>query len=127
MVKLKDLLNEIRSKPLTVYHGTDSEFKEFDLNKSTQGIIWFTSNKNKILSNEVGAQGKGYIITAKVTINKPAGWYEYEKLGLGQIEDAGFDGVILKDTDDQFDCFVFSPKQIKIVKSEKIPERQFPI
>ena len=124
MIKLKDLLNEIQSKPLTVYHGTNSEFKKFDLNKSTQGIIWFTSNKNKILSNEAGAQGKGFIITAEVTINNPAGWDEYDKLGLGQIKGAGFDGVILKDTDGQFDCFVFSPKQIKIIASEKIPERQ---
>jgi hypothetical protein len=120
MIKLKDLLKEVQSKPLTVYHGTSSEFKKFDLKKTTQGIIWFTSDKNKILSNEAGAQGKGYIITAEVSINNPAGWDEYDKLGLGQIKGNGFDGVILKDADGQFDCFVFSPKQIKIIKSEKI-------
>lgn len=124
MIKLKDLLNEIQSKPLTVYHGTGSKFKKFDLKKTTQGIIWFTSDKNKILSNEAGAQGKGYLITAEVAINNPAGWDEYDKLGLGQIKGNGFDGVILKDADGQFDCFVFSPRQIKIIKSEKIPDHQ---
>jgi hypothetical protein len=124
MIKLKDLLNEIQSKPLTVYHGTGSKFKKFDLKKTTQGIIWFTSDKNKILSNDAGAQGKGYLITAEVAINNPAGWDEYDKLGLGQIKGNGFDGVILKDADGQFDCFVFSPRQIKIIKSEKIPDHQ---
>lgn len=120
MIKLKDLLIEAQAKPLIVYHGTDADFKKFDLNKSTQGIIWFTSDKNKILANETGAQGTGFIITAEVTINNPAGWDEYDKLGLGQIKGAGFDGVILRDSDGQFDCFVFSPRQIKILKSEKI-------
>ena len=120
MIKLKDLLNEVQKKPLNVYHGTGTDFKKFDLNKSTQDIIWFTSNKDKILKNEAGAQGKGYVLTAKVTINNPAGWDEYDKIGLGQIKGAGFDGVILRDSDGQFDCFVFSPKQIKILKSEKI-------
>lgn len=117
--KLKDLLNEAQRPPLVVYHGTDTDFKKFDLNKSTQGIIWFTSDKNKILANEAGAQGKGYVLTAEVTINNPAGWDEYEKLMLGQIKGNGFDGVILPEGE-QFDCFVFSPRQVKILKSEKI-------
>lgn len=119
MIKLKNLLFENVS-PLLVYHGTNSFFNKFSLKKSTQGIIWFTSDKQKILNKEVGASGYGILITAEVTINNPAGWNEYEKFLLGQLKGMGHDGVILKNKDESFDCFVFSPSQIKIIKKEKI-------
>ena len=109
------------NKKLLVYHGTSSKFNKFDLKKSTQGIIWFTSDKDKIIGGEAGAQGKGYIITAEVNINNPVGWEEYNKLGLWEIKRDGYDGVILPDGNgSNFDCFVFDPKQIKIIKTEKI-------
>lgn len=108
------------AKKYTVYHGTSSKFNKFDLNKSTQGIIWFTSDKDKILKGEAGAQGKGYIITAEVDIKNPAGWKEYDKLGLFQLE-REYDGVILPSGDGgEFDCFVFDPNQVKIIKTEKV-------
>lgn len=120
MIKLKSLLLEQENEPLIVYHGTDAKFNKFSLKKSTMGIIWFTSDKQKIIDQEVGAQGKGYIITAKVTINKPAGWDEHEKYMLAQLISMGYDGVILPDPDGSFNCFVFSPSQIKITKVEKV-------
>lgn len=119
MIKLKSLLTENTSK-LIVYHGTGTDFRKFSISKSTQGIIWFTSNKQKIINKEVGANGHGFLITAEVTINNPAGWNEYDKYLLVQLKQMGYDGVILKDKDGQFDCFVFSPNQIKILKKEKI-------
>lgn len=120
MIKLKSLLFEaVEKPPLTVYHGTDKKFRAFTLNRSTQGIIWFTSDKDKIKKNEAGAAGKGYIITANVTINNPAGWAEYDKLLLQQLQSQGYDGAILPSRDGQFDCFVFSPKQVKILDIEK--------
>ena len=120
MIKLKDLIIESTNVPMTVYHGTGFKFNKFDLNKAAQGIIWFTSDKNKILSKETGAGTHGYIITANVTINNPAGWNEYEKYMLFQLKHMGYDGVILRDDDNTFDCFVFSTSQIKIIKNEKI-------
>jgi hypothetical protein len=119
MIKLKTLLLENNS-PLIVYHGTDTRFRKFSLRKSAQGIIWFTSDKNKIIAGEVGASGRGYIVTAQVTINNPAGWKEYDKLMLGQLKGMGYDGVILPEKSGQFDCFVFSPSQTKILGIEKI-------
>ena len=120
-VKLKKVnIIETKGNKYIVYHGTGEKFTKFDLKKATQGIIWFTSNKQEIISGEVGAQGKGYIITAEVTINNPAGWDEYDKLGLGQLESAGYDGVILKNNDTDYNCFVFSPKQVKIINIEKM-------
>ena len=119
MIKLKDLLFENATKPLTVYHGTGKSFRRFDLNKTTQGIIWFTSNKNNILSGDVGAESSGYVLTCEVTIHKPAGWTEYDKYALYELESMGYDGAILTESDG-FDCFVFDPNQVKILKTEKV-------
>jgi putative nucleotidyltransferase with HDIG domain len=116
---ISELLDQpIEGGKFIAYHGTDIKFRKFSLKKSTQGIIWLTSNKEKIKSREVGASGKGYIVTAEVTINNPAGWSEYDKLGLGELQRDGFDGAVLKDSDNEFTCFVFNPSQIKILKVE---------
>lgn len=115
--------NKIKiAKKMIVYHGTDSKFKKFDRDRSTQGLIWFTSDKNEILKEEVGAQGKGYIITAEVTIDNPAGWAEYDKMGLFELE-REFDGAILPNkNDNEFYCFIFDPKQAKILNIEKVED-----
>ena len=42
-----------------------------------------------------------------------AGWDEYNKLGLGQIKDRGYDGVKLDD-----DYIIFEPTQIKCITSK---------
>ena len=103
------------------YHGTGIKFRRFNLKYSTQGIIWFSSDKQTILDGNAGAQGRGFIITAEVSIERPAGWDEYDKKGLGELRQAGYDGVVLKDSNEsRFDCFVFSTKQIKIKKIEKV-------
>lgn len=119
MIKLKSLILENSSK-LIVYHGTGVNFRKFDIRKSTQGIIWFTSDIEKIKNKEAGANGHGFLITAEVSINNPAGWNEYDKYGLFELKHMGYDGAILKDPDGQFDCFVFSANQIRILKKEKI-------
>lgn len=119
MIKLKSLLSENNKGKLTVFHGTRAPFKTFNIKNSTQGIIWFTSNKDKIINGDAGANGKGYIITANVTINNPAGWDEYDKYSLGELKRDNYDGAILPDGNGGFDCFVFSNKQIKILGIEK--------
>ena len=118
-LSLLKIVQEIIHSPITAYHGTDSKFKSFNFKKALQKIIWFTSDKKKITDGELGAAGHGYIITAKVTINNPAGWDEYDKYSLDELEHLGFDGAILLNPDKSFDCFVFSPKQIKIIKNEQ--------
>jgi len=119
MIKLKDILFENKSKKLVVYHGTGKKFKKFDLKKTTQGIIWFTSNKNKILNGDIGAESSGYILTCEITINNPAGWEEYDKYALYQLESMGYDGAILPDSEG-YDCFVFDSNKVKILNIEKI-------
>lgn len=120
MIKLKRLLAEETQK-IIGYHGTGIRFQKFNLKYSTQGIIWFTSNKQEILDGNVGAQGKGFIITAEIAITNPAGWDEYHKKSIGELIRDGYDGVILDNTESQDkDYFVWDTKQIKILKTEKV-------
>ena len=50
---VKSLTESVTSVPksMTVYHGTGLKFRKFNLKYSTQGIVWFTSDKNKILNS----------------------------------------------------------------------------
>jgi len=108
----------VADKP--VFHGTSETFSRFSLKKSTQGIIWFTSDKASIEEGESGAQGIEQILELKVDLRNPAGWKEYDNLGLGELRQRGYDGAILPRGDDgHFDGFVFDPKQIKIIRREK--------
>jgi GNAT superfamily N-acetyltransferase len=100
-------------KPLVVYHGTNKKFDRFNLKNAAQPIIWFSSDKNKIERGEAGAAGTSRIVPAYLSIKKMAGWNEYEKYGLGQLYEMGYDGAKLDD-----DYFVFSSKQIKILKNK---------
>lgn len=111
-VSIKGTLTE---NEYIVYHGTNNEFTKFNLDKSTQGIIWFTDSIESIQKGEHGGQGSKYIMKRKITINNPAGWDEYEKYGIGQLKGLGYDGVILSHGDYN-DYIVFSPKQIRVIK-----------
>ena len=102
---------QLNEKTYKVYHGTNQKFSNFNFKNATQGIVWFTDSPESIQKGEHGGQGSKIIMTRYITINKPAGWDEYEKYGLGQLEDMGYDGVILSQGD-KTDYFVFSPKSI---------------
>jgi hypothetical protein len=104
--------------PIVVYHGTSKKFSKFNIKKSVQPIIWFTSNKSAIEAGEVGAAGSGHIMELYASIQNPAGWAEYEKYGLGQLKGLGYDGAILKSGDGHFDGFVFESSQLKSVKNK---------
>lgn len=105
-------------QPLMVHHGTGKKFRKFNIKKSVQPIIWFTSSKGSIEAGEVGAAGHGHIMDLYISMQNPAGWNEYEKYGLGQLESMGYDGAILPDPDGKFDGFVFNPNQIKSVYND---------
>lgn len=100
-------------KPLTVYHGSNEVIDEFDPNKSAQGVFWFSENKDKILKGESGAASTKYVEPYNLKAKNLAGWDEYEKLGLGQIRDLGYDGIKLDD-----DYVIFEPNQIKSIHNK---------
>ena len=96
------------SKSFVAYHGTNAIFTRFDSKKTAQGIIWFSTDRDRIIRGEAGAQGLGRILKVRVTIKKPAGWDEYQKLSLGELR-RDYDGVVLKEEDeDYFDGVCFS-------------------
>lgn len=102
-----------------VYHGTGERFRRF--RKGTQGIIWFTSDRDRILRKDVGAQGHGYIVSLYVDIRNPADWKQYDQLLLAQFKGMKLDGAILPyDGGRQFDGFVFDPAQTKIVSVDPV-------
>lgn len=103
-----------------VYHGTGVNFRKFNLKKTTQGLFWFTDNKESILAKEVGAQTNGFIYKCEIEINKPCGWAEYDKLVQGQIAKL-YDGIILPDG--EFNTYVvWDPSKIKILEKQKLTE-----
>lgn len=102
---------DAEGNPLKVYHGTRANFNQFDLDYCAMGIIWFSSNLNTILSGESGACGTSFIKEAYLSIKNPAGWNEYERLGIGELKGEGYDGIILDDN-----YVVFDPSQIKVLK-----------
>lgn len=102
-----------QGRPLVVYHGTDDQFNEVDMYKGAQGVFWFTSDKQKIINGESGAQGTGKIMELYVKIDNPADYEKYDNLLIDQYESENLDGAILKDPDGSFDGFVIKENQIK--------------
>jgi hypothetical protein len=110
-IKAYKAIKSLQESTYKVYHGTNEKFSNFNFKRATQGIVWFTDSIDSIQKGEHGGQGSKYIMTRYITINNPAGWEEYEKYGLGQLQDMGYDGVILPQGN-KTDYFVFSPKSI---------------
>ena len=104
---------DAQGDPVVLYHGTNARFSSFDLQKTTQGVIWATSDRSKIERGEAGAQGAGHIMALYASIKHPAGWAEYDQKSLGELQRDGYDGVVLPDPDGTFDVIAFAPAQFK--------------
>jgi len=113
LVSVKNM-NETTQK-IKAYHGSPVPITRFDKNFSAQGVFWFSEDKDKILRGDSGASSVKYIMEVILKVTKTAGWDEYDKLGLGQIEDMGYDSILLDD-----DWIIFKNKNIKIVKTEEV-------
>jgi hypothetical protein len=94
--------------------GVNSKFSKFDLTKTVDNTIWFTSSVDSIRRGESGASGNKYILKCEITISNPAGWDIYDKYSLEEIQNMGYDGIILPD-DGNTNYVVFSESQVKIL------------
>ena len=117
-MNIKQLINEeiqsyMNEETYKVYHGTNQQFDRFDMNRATQGIIWFTDSIESIKNQDHGGLGNKYIMTRYITINNPAGWDLYDKYSLGEIYNMGYDGIILPDGPNVNNYIVFSTKNIR--------------
>ena len=104
----------IEKEILTVYHGSNKPIQKFDKQYSAQGVFWFSEDKEKIQRGESGAVSSKYIITAEITVNKTAGWEEYDKFFLQELKHQGYDSIHLDD-----DWVVFDSKNIKVTDVEE--------
>ena len=104
----------------TVYHQTDKTFEKFDFDKSADGTVWFTGDKEVFkdpTSAAAASAGKGKILTANVELKKVAGWDEIDKYSIGELIQKGYDGAVLDG-----DLQVFTESAIKSVKEEIEPK-----
>ena len=102
------------SQQIIAYHGSKLPVLQFD----TRGIIWFSEDKDKILNGDAGAGYPNYLITVELNVKNTAGYDEYEKYFLDQLEQEGYDSVYFEN-----DWIIFSPDSIKILSTEKINKK----
>jgi hypothetical protein len=115
-------------KTTSIFHGTTSEIAKeieangFDVEKGADGTMWFTSNKSKIESGEVGASVKGGIVerTIDESTLKLGGYDEQDKYSTGELINMGYDGLKLVD-DGEITYQIFEPNKLgkKIKQSLK--------
>lgn len=116
-MKLVEIYNSLLTEnKYTVYHGSDTIFRNFNLKQTAQGIAWFSESVEDITSGNAGADSSKHIMEFQITLNNPAGWDEYEKYGIGQLKDMKYDGVILKEPGHPANYIVFDKKNIKFRK-----------
>ena len=97
-----------------VYHSTNANFTEFDPDTSIGGLHWFSNSLDDVKGGNVGAEGGKIIKEAELNLKNPAGWDEYDRLGIGQLIDEGYDGLKLPDADGKITYAAFNPEQIKV-------------
>ena len=116
---------------IVAYHGTTKEAKDaiekhgYDVEKSIDGGMWLTTNKDAITKGEVGASGKGDIVERIIDESslKLGGWKEYDKYVMDQLIGWGFDGLKLPDKDGVAYKIFFPEKLAKVI--EKSPLKKF--
>ena len=90
-----------------LYHQTDNKFDKFDTNKTADGTIWFSDDKNELLrpnSAAAASAGNKHIIEADVRLKKLAGWDEIDKYSIDELIQQGYDGAILDGDVQVFDA-----------------------
>lgn len=99
-----------------VYHGTSTDFNQFDPSMSPNSQFWSTTDRAAIESGDVGAAGSGVIKDLYQRIKNPAGWDEYDELFTDQMIESGYDGIALREGNET--TFVaFSPEQYRSVNA----------
>lgn len=113
-----------------VYHGTSEEaYKNimksgFNPKKSTDGSIWFTTNKENIEKGVVGAAKKGMIIDAFLKDGKFASRREYDNFTRDELIARGYIGVKLpSEKYNEITYQIFDPKNIRSIHAAFDPEK----
>lgn len=100
-----------------LYHGTSPaaakqiERSGFDINKSADGTVWFTSNPQ---IGEVAATNKGAVVERLADLNKLklGGWKETDKYSVDELIQQGYDGLRLVDGN-EITYQIFNPEKLR--------------
>lgn len=112
------LLDEVPVKGVEkMYHGTSPEAAKqiersgFDINKSADGTVWFTSNPQ---IGEVAATNKGAVVERLADLNKLklGGWKETDKYSVDELIQQGYDGLRLVDGN-EITYQIFNPEKLR--------------
>lgn len=107
---------DIGKRPVTLFHGTDRAFDEFDINKTSDGTVWFTNNKSDITnpSRGVSAAGKGRIIERSLPGNiKLADEDIADRLNVDEMIRDGYDGVKYSGSENSGEWYqIFNPEKL---------------
>lgn len=102
---------------IIAYHGGSRPIRRFDRTKTADGTFWFSEDVDKILRGESGAANVSWLMKVELRVSKVAGWEEYDRYLLDQLQDMGYDSVYL---DDVQDWIVFDPDRIEVLEVKKI-------
>lgn len=138
------LLDSRTNQPLSLFHGTQQRFDAFK-----GELIWFTDDFE---AAQTYAKGDGLVLTAHLSMNKPARDHDVmdaaREIGLdddfledeyaakvleqqgvrGALQRRGFDGAVVSDSDsvgnvDITAYVVFNPEQISMNNKNHLVER----
>ncbi len=110
----RQIAARLHESTIVAYHGSDVPIRRFDRDKTAMGIFWFSENRGAVERGDRANVTK-WLITARLDVGKKiAGWDEYDKLGLYELEQQ-FDSVRLDD-----DWIIFDPSRIRVLKTERI-------
>ena len=117
--KASNPMTDVKQAVQMIYHGTSPksakaiEKSGFDLSKSADGSVWFTSNPN---IGEVAATGKGAVVTRMLDEKKLklGGWDEADKFSMDELLQKGYDGLKLTDPTGSTIYQIFNPEKLSI-------------
>ncbi len=106
---------------LLVYHISNNRFDMFDPNEMAQGVTYFSRDKESLITEGHGADADSrnarYLYTCRVNVSKPAGYDEYDKYSIDELESLGYDYL---DFSDAGDIAVFDTSNIEVLDVEEI-------
>jgi hypothetical protein len=105
--------------PGVLYHISNNQFQQFDAEFLAQGVVYFAKSRDDLLSGGHGADANFtkpvYLYTCTTGARHPAGYDEFDRYSIDELESQGYDSL---DLDEDF--VVFDPEKIEIVDVERI-------
>lgn len=95
------------------YHSTDTNISAVDNDRLIGGQFWSTDDVDAINRGEVGAAGRGVVLPLQIRQQNPAGWRQYDQLGVDELMGRGYDGLRLPESDGTNTFVTFDPEQVR--------------